>query len=181
MKVSIIKVLKERNLIQDAILKAENAETLANFLLNFWDYDNSPYVREKKAHGHSIGRRHCYDMLLHVNNHWIPYFKGKQLLAVKRINIKAFSLYLSETKNLKPKTINNILGAGTVALKWAFNNEIIPVNPVKGLVKFSGKHKERGILTREEAKKLFSVHWDDIRSRLGNMLAAVTGRGPGKY
>ena len=28
------------------------------FLENFWDYDSSPYVKEKLAHGHSIGECH---------------------------------------------------------------------------------------------------------------------------
>jgi len=44
----------------------------------------------------------------------------------------------AESKNLKPKTINNVLAAGTVALRWAAENELIGSNPAAGLVTFSG-------------------------------------------
>jgi hypothetical protein len=59
----IVAVLKERNLIDFTVVKAGNGTVLFNdFLKSFWDFDTSPYVREKLAHRYSIGRRHCYDM-----------------------------------------------------------------------------------------------------------------------
>ncbi|MCK5154298.1 MAG: hypothetical protein KAQ93_08060 [Spirochaetales bacterium] len=53
---------KSIGLIKDAqIINDEKTESLISFLLNSWDYQNSSYVKEKLAHGQSIGRRRCLD------------------------------------------------------------------------------------------------------------------------
>jgi integrase len=172
----IVEALKVRGLVETAIVKGgQKHELLIPFLIRFWNYDDSLYVREKKAHGHSIGRRHCWEMKKAINRYWKVYFKGKYLPEIRKADLKAFSLWLAEEKSLNPKTINNILGAGCVALRWAHAEEQITMNPAAGLVKFSGESKKRGILSRQEAARLFSITWDDFRVRLANMVAAVTG------
>ena len=85
----------------------------------FWTFDSSPYVREKLAHGHRMGRRHCHDMSMWTRMHWKSFFAEWKLGNLSKADLKAFSLWLAESKNLKPKAINNILAAGTVALRWA--------------------------------------------------------------
>jgi integrase len=172
----IVSVLKARELIETAVVKAgPGSEGFVAFLGRFWSHDQSPYVKEKLAHGHRIGRRHCYDMALAVGNYWAPFFADKRLSEIRRGDLKTFSLWLSEEKNLKGKTINNVLSAGTVPLRWARVNELIPTNPAEGLVKFSGSPAKRGVFTEQEAARLFSVPWPDERSRLGNILAMTCG------
>jgi len=73
------------------------------------------------------------------------------------------------------KRMNTIIQAGTVALSWAFNKELIDRDVTGGITWFSGKSKERQILTPELAAAVFRVQWMDERSRLANMLAMVTG------
>lgn len=47
---SIIKVLKERKFISSAVIcKSPEDKPIEDFLLNFWDFEKSPYVKEKKA------------------------------------------------------------------------------------------------------------------------------------
>ena len=48
---------------------------LIDWLLLMWDYDKSPYVREKKAHRQRISRLRCYDMVTNINHHWKEYFQ----------------------------------------------------------------------------------------------------------
>jgi hypothetical protein len=121
----IVIVLRDRGLIETAVVKAgPGSELFLTFLERFWDFKDSPYVREKLAHEHRIGRRHCYDMRLWVKNYWKEYFKDPLCLAeVRKSHLQAFSLFLVETKKLSPKTANNCLSAGTVApvtshIKW---------------------------------------------------------------
>ena len=152
-----------------------SSEGIIAFLENVWNFDSSPYVREKLAHGHRIGRRHCYDMRVWVRTYWKSFFKERRLSEICRADLKDFSLWLAESKNLKPKTINNVLAAGTVALRWAYENELISANPAGGLVKFSGKAAKRGILTEQEVERLFTVPWANERARLGSILAMSTG------
>jgi len=75
---------------------------------------------------------------------------------------------------------NSIIQAGTVPLAWAFQKEMIEKDIVSGITWFSGKAKERKILSPEQAKILFNVNWKDERSRLANMLAMVTGMRAGE-
>jgi hypothetical protein len=71
----IVAALKTRGLIETAIVKAgPGSELFTAFLSRFWDYDESPYVRDKLAHGQSIGRRHCYDMALWLKLYRRPFF-----------------------------------------------------------------------------------------------------------
>jgi len=172
----VVSALKDQELIETAVIKTgPGSESLIAFLERFWSFDSSPYVREKLVHGHRIGRRHCYDMRVWVRSYWKLFFTERRLSEICRTNLKDFSLWLAESKNLKPKTINNVLAAGTVALKWAHENELIVANPADGLVKFSGKAAKRGVLTDEEIERLFTVPWADERARLGSILAMSTG------
>jgi hypothetical protein len=58
----IVQALKDRGLIDIAAVKSgKGAVFFTEFLEEFWDYTASPYVSEKLAHGHSLGKRHCYD------------------------------------------------------------------------------------------------------------------------
>ncbi len=172
----ILSVLKDKFLIETSAVKAgPGAEGLVAFLRRFWDYDASPYVREKLAHGHTIGRRHCGDMAGWTRTCWEPFFKERHLGEIRKSDLKAFSLWLVEERKLKAKSINTALSAGTVALRWAHAEELIPSNPSAGLVKFSGVAARRGVLTEQEAKRVFEVPWADERARLGNILAMCTG------
>jgi len=76
-------------------------------------------------------------------------------------------------KSAKRKNI--IILAGTIALSWAFNKEMIERDVTQGITWFSGKSAERQILSPELAEAVFKVQWKDERARLANILAMVTG------
>ena len=78
------------------------------------------------------------------------------------------------------KRKNAVIQAGTIPLTWAFQKEMINKDIVSGITWFSGKTKERQILTPELAKALFNIEWKDERSMLANMLAMVTGMRAGE-
>ncbi len=171
----IVRALKDRELIETAVVRAgPGTEHFTAFLARFWSYETSPYVRAKLAHGHRIGRRRCYECGLQVKHYWKPFFAGKRLSEIRKADLQEFSLHLAG-KRLAAKTINHILDAGTVALRWAAAEEMIPADPGRGLMKFSGKSARRGVLTEEEVAGLFAVPWVDERARVGNLLAMTTG------
>ncbi|NBF40183.1 MAG: hypothetical protein GVY14_07185, partial [Spirochaetes bacterium] len=126
----IIDILKDRGFIESATLTSDGPDTkpLIEFLERFWDYDASPYVREKLAYNHSIGRRHCYEQTKRLH-HWRTYFGADtRLRDVTRETLKAFQLYLRD-KKLAPKTVNAVVSVGTVALAWATEQAILESNP----------------------------------------------------
>jgi len=152
----------------------EEARLLLPFLQEFWDYEKSPYVKEKLAYGQSIGKRHCYEQSSRIN-HWEGYFSPEtRITDITKETLKDFQLALKD-KKLAPKTINMILTAGTVPFKWVADRGELETNPAVGLRKFAGESKKRDILTAKEVQQLFSVKWIDERSRVGNLLSMTTG------
>jgi integrase len=176
----IVQSLKDRNLIDIAAVKSGNSKTLfTEFLEEFWDYTASPYIREKLAHGHSIGKRHCYESMSRFNLYWQPAFQNKRLNSISRKDLKDFSLSLADN-GLAPATINKIMAVGTTCLSWAFREGFIPVYPTVGLVNFSGEAKKRGVLTPPEAQTLFATRWKDKRAYVASLLACTTGMRSGE-
>ncbi len=170
-------LLKELGLLASfSITGSQSSELIVDFLARIWTYDESPYVAEKLAHGHSLHRDHCCHSLGRIKNYWLPAFRGRRLAEITKADLKAFSVSLaSPDKGLSPATRNRILIAGTAPLRWAFENDLIPEDITRGLSTFSGKPKERGVLTPEEAAGVFSVAWKDEKARLGSLVAATTG------
>jgi integrase len=173
----VLGILRDRQLIETAVVRAgPGSDPLVSFLERFWDFDKSQYVREKLAHEQRIGRRHCYEMALWIRKYWKPYFgEERRLVEIRKADLQTFALWLKETKGQKGKTVNNCLAAGTVPLRWANANELIPSNPASGLMKFGGRAERRGVLTEEEVARLFAKPWADERAYLGNALAMRTG------
>jgi integrase len=148
-------------------------KSLIAFLLDFWDYENSAYIKEKLLHGHSESRRHCIEATRYVKSKWAPYFKKRQLDSLTRQDFRDFALSLRETRT--PKSINNVLSVGIVGIRWAFAEGMIPEDPTRGLIRFTGGESKRDILTEAETVKLFSIKWEDKRAYAGALLAATGG------
>jgi len=86
----IVSALKDRELIETAVVKgSQGAEDLVAFLERFWTFDSSPHVREKLAHGHRMGRRHCYDMSMWTRTYWKPFFVEQKLGNLSKTDLKA--------------------------------------------------------------------------------------------
>lgn len=172
---TLVDILIERGFLVGATLSdnGPSSELLIDLLKRFWDYDSSEYVAEKKAYGQAIGRRHCQDSLVRLT-HRERQFPETRVGDVTRNTLRDLQMDLSK-KGLAPRTINAIVEAGTVALRWLHERGDIAVDPTEGLRRFSGKPKERGILTTDEIGKLFRVQWYDDRSRVASLVAATCG------
>ena len=185
---SLVNELKRRGLLKSAVITdSKQDRDFSEFLINFWNYDNSPYIKEKLRKNHGIHRRYCHEQLGAVKRYWVPYFSGRLLGTITRQDIEGFIDYfedLPHTQNMRipqsAKRKNNIIQAGTIALSWAFNKEMIDRDVTQGITWFSGKAAERQILTPELAAAIFKAQWKDERARLANMLAMVTGMRAGE-
>jgi integrase len=171
----VLNALKARNLVKSFVLPdTKKAVDFLLFLSDFWDWDNSAYVREKRRKKHSIHQYHCKRMKSSVEHYWKSAFTGRFLGEITRQDIDTFADRLEGLK-LAAATKNNIIKAGTIALRWAYSKEMIDRDVTKGISLYSGKSKERQLLSPEMAAALFKAQWKDERSYLGNLLACVTG------
>jgi integrase len=175
----IVKALKELGLIDiGAVPAGKDSVNFVSFLSDFFDYDKSAYVKDRLAHGHSIGRRYCGESLKMIRLFWEPAFKGRTLASVMRNELKAFSLSLPADKSASYK--NSILNAGLIPLGWAFEEGMIPADIAKDFERYGGKAAKRGVLTVEEAGALFSKPWADVAAMAANLMAATTGMRQGE-
>jgi integrase len=172
----IMAVLRERELVDFPAIKYNRASetSISDFLTLFWDYENSPYVREKRAYRHSLGKNYCMNSMYNVKKYWAPFFGDKTIGKITRADLKEFSMYVAE-KGLSPGSINRIMVTGTIPLRWAFKEGTIPVDPSLGINNFVGGVRERGVLTPIEAAAVFSAKWDNKRVYIGNVLSCLTG------
>ena len=168
----ILSILKQRGLLEK-IRQAEKRDFIT-YLLDFYNYETSPYVREKLAHGQSIGRTHCKDSIFRINGYWKKHFDGSTLASITRDDIREFSLAMV-AKGYAASTINKTMIAGKVALAWAQREGYIHTNPAEKLANFVGESKKRGILNDKETTTLFLQDWKDERSYLGNLVASTSG------
>ena len=68
-------VLVKKKAVEEPAPKAKTEGIpLADFLMNFWDYEKSDFIKRYILHGHSMTKRHTDNMLSLVRNYWQPYF-----------------------------------------------------------------------------------------------------------
>jgi integrase len=171
----IARALKVRGLLSMGTSPAsQGIRDFISFLREFWDYDNSLYLKDRRAHGKDITLRTCADNQAIIKSNWEPYFAGKKLAEITRQDLKFFGIAMSE--QVAGKTVNNRLLVGTKALRWAFFEKMIPEDITEGLGGFAGGGKKRDILTMEETAELFKEkYWNDRMAYVAALLAATSG------
>lgn len=171
----IMELFKQRGFITEYIMPdTPQAIGMIDFMINFWTYDISPYIREKNRNGNNITISYVNESRSLIIRFWKPYFTDKLFGELTRKDLKKFIDYI-DTFDLSWNRKLKIYRAGTIAIKWAYNNELISRDITAGISSFSGKNKKRNILTKEMAELLFSFRWDDNRVQLANLIAMLTG------
>jgi len=178
----IVSKLKSMGLIDVAAVKntGRGAVPFIGFLQTFWDFDKSEYIQDKLVHGFRFSRRYAHECEKRINSELKSFFGEKKLNCVTTDDLKKLSNQLAD-RGLSTSTINQILLVCCTPLKWAFNEKIIPSNPVIGLTRFSITNKERGILTEAEAAEVLRPElFKDKRAFVASLLSATTGARQGE-
>ena len=177
---TLLAELKRSGLVKAFVLnETPQAEDFISFLKTFWDWETSPYIKEKLRKSHGIHKRHCIKQKQGITRYWESFFKGRYLGDVTARDIDAFINYMGDTQ-LSSSRKNGIIKAGTKPLRWAFSKGMIDKDPTRGHIMFSGEQRKRDILNPSAAAAVFRAVWKDDRAKLANMLAAVTGMRSGE-
>jgi integrase len=172
---TMITELKRQGWLKSFVINnTPQAEEFIQFLSNFWNWDNSPYIKEKLRKAHSIHRRHCKMQSQSITLYWKPFFQGRYIGEITAKDIDNFIEYMGE-KSLSSSRKNVVIKAGLKPLRWAYSKGIIEQDPTRGHIMFSGEQHKRNILTPSTATAIFNTEWIDERAKLANMLSAVTG------
>jgi hypothetical protein len=154
----ICKELKRRGLLKMYVLpESRQAVSFTKYLLDFWDWEKSEYIRERLRKNHGLHRRYATEMKAAVSKYWVPVFTNKILGEITRQDVELFINHLETMKEAPDRRLpksakrkNNIIQSGTVPLKWAYKKEMIAQDITSGITWFSGKPKERQILSPEQ-------------------------------
>ncbi len=114
-----------------------------------------------------------------VQKYWYPTLEHKMLGEITREDITSIFTDSAVSK-LAPKTINSIISAITIPMKWAFFHGYTDINCYEGIIKCSAKSPKRKVLTLEQAMAVFCTAWENDTARLANMLAFYTGMRQGE-
>jgi len=177
----IIDILKQKQLLESAVLiGTPESQTVEEFMVPFWNFDVSPYVKERLARGHSIHRSYCNKNIGYIKNYWLPKFGTRSIGSINQQEIKLFLEEMANEGRIRGGTINKIIRSGTISLQWAKMNGLITTDAFSGLVFCSPHYKKREILTIEQAAAVFKAPWKDETSRMANMVAMCTGMRAGE-
>jgi integrase len=177
---TLLEEMKRMGWIKSYVLtESPAAKDFAAFLSNFWNWDKSAYIAEKRRKDHGIHKRHCKLQGQAIIKYWQPFFDGRFLGDITTTDIEAFINHMGDTP-VSAGRKNGVIKAGTKPLRWAFAKGKIETDPARGHLLLSSKEKERSILSPAAAAAVFRVTWNDDRAKLANMLAAVTGMRQGE-
>jgi integrase len=118
---------------------------------------------------------HADEMYKQVDRYYSKYFGQTLLYQVTEEAFQNFVIYLKTEKKLAASTVNSARNVATVALHYAKRKKLIRNFDFEVVIRASGEVDERGILEREEVKKLFALEWRYPRARLINLIASQTG------
>lgn len=171
----VVEVLRCKGLFPPA--GRAGTRTLADFLGEFWDWDRSQYVRERLMHNHGIHRKYVCRCAAAVRNYWVPWFgEDLPLQDVTRAEVQRFILsFLERGSPASAQARNNIIRSGTLALRWAFRNGLIPADITAGLAYYGSDAPDVAILPPPVVAELFRRAWRHRKAQAANKLAMVTG------
>ena len=151
---------------------------LIETLTNFWDFENSEYVKKRIARGYDIKQRNCKEKLGIVKRYWAKYFDADRTVqSLTSRELDDFLMYLRIEKNLSADTVNKTMTAGNMAFEFLIKEGLITSNPLSSVERFKVNAKKRGIPTETEMKKLMELNWDwtDSVNKLAFKVAALFG------
>jgi len=159
--------------------ESKGAVDFIAFLKDFWDWEKSPYIKEKLRKSHGIHKMHCLKQGQAITLYWEKFFNGRFLGDITPEDIDAFISYMGDF-DLSADRKNVVIKAGTKPLRWAFAKNKIQIDPTRGHIMYSGEEHKRYILKPSVAAAAFRTVWKDDRAKVANMLASVTGMRSGE-
>ncbi len=151
---------------------------LIETLSNFWNFENSEYVKKRIARGYDIKQRNCKEKLGIVKRYWAKYFDADRTVqSLTSRELDDFLMYLRTEKKLSADTVNKTMTAGNMAFEFLIKEGLITSNPLSSVERFKVNAKKRGIPTETEMKKLMELNWDwtDSVNKLAFKVAALFG------
>lgn len=164
---------------------------LIQYLKNFWtpnsEYANFKKDVEKKPLSQDYIEMNYDDIKRHIEP--FPGFNGVTVGTLNKAILKKYLIWLAgrktqrrkkdgtiiEGNTLSSRRANSILQSVRVAVRWAFDNEDILIDPFHKLGEVTESIKEKGVLNFDERNTLIAKPITDYRKRLIMLLGCLCG------
>jgi len=152
--------------------------TFAEYAADFWDWENSPYLKERKKR-RKLTQSYADKNKKIVNFTLVPYFGKMRLDKITSEEIDGWLDFMIKEK-YSNATTNSYYGTLQTMMKWAAKKEIIERDPFINVEKLLNERKDKEIITPDEFKTLFVDDWkkvwdSDLLLCTANKMAALTG------
>ncbi len=138
---------------------------------DFFSYDGR-WALDRRASGRRLSPRQCGEKRQTFEKHVLPVLGQVKLHQINRAALKDFRNGMFKA-GYSSSTINRALDCIRAVLEAAEDEERIPAVP--RVDRASGRRTERGILSTDEFRRIFTAKWDDPRAYFASALAAVSG------
>lgn len=159
------------------VLEQTRNQDFASYAKQFFDFEQSSWIKAKLARGGHYSRRAAHSASLIVAKHIIPHFGTCKLGSITVSMIEDWLLDLPSKAGISKATANRIYTFLRSMIKEMYRRNIIENDPTLRVQQFSVAYEKRGILTTEEVHKLFASldPWKGNTFHVAiNMLAATT-------
>ena len=158
----------------------DNLDTLTfyEYLLLYWDYAQSPYIKQLTRLGRDIPNPERFKKISGVLQSHRSFFSDSKLTEIKADEINTILGSFKNKFKLKNSTVSKYRSAFTQALNFAYQNNIVTHDVMRGVITFSNKNEEREIFTKAETRKIFNGKtnpFNRLDFYLINKLLFVTG------
>ena len=170
-------------------VKEKKSPNFIEYVLNFWDFDNSSYVKLKnKTKKNSIGRDHCLNMLGTFKKNFMKRINPSlKLSEITQSDIEAVIVSLIDEGKISEATINKVILSVQKPINEAFARGMIKTNPMQNISMLERYQKDRGIPTKAEVEAILEYLRKEgfagrisIKIYLAVALAATTGMRQGE-
>lgn len=166
--------------LNDGTLVASK-DNIERFLVDFWTEGESQYLKSKAAEGKTMSPVYVSNCRAAIKRYFLPYFAARSITKLNELNRRNLTEWRDDLfarrkeTGISPTTMNKVRQAVAVALEWATDMDMLPVNPMARVRRVAESPVERAIFEREHLVKLFADPWPDFRSYAACMLAVTTG------
>ena len=153
--------------------------TFKEYLLTYFDYDNSPRIQYLRTNGKTPPEPERYKTLSRICKYYDECFTNIRLLDLSAEHINAILGAIRNKNHVSEAYMSNIRRAFVEALRFARERHIITADFTGKITRFSSENKVKEIFTENELHRLFDTSNGNVFGNdaflLVNKLLLATG------
>jgi len=153
-------------------------DSLHDYLINFWDRDQSKYLSEKSMANKIYSSTYLHDNKHRIETHFLPWCEKNKIISLSQLTrpvLLDWQIEMFKSKVISPENLNKLRQCISKALSYAVTMGKIPYNHLKSIEPVDEPKPEKKVFEENELFLLLREPWPDPRAYAGSLLAFTTG------